>query len=68
MRVHETNLTPSGKCQGWHRVVTIQRRVEEAAMLPSSTVLKGIQHVPVILRVSLKVDMTRMWYAPYPPL
>lgn len=68
MHVHETNLTPSGKCQVWHRVVTIQRRVEEAAMLPFSAVLKVIRRVPAFLRVSLKVDMTRMWYAPYPPL
>lgn len=49
MHVHETNLTPSGKCQGWHRVVTIQRRVEEAAMLPFSAVLKVIRRVPAFL-------------------
>lgn len=62
MCVHETNLTPSGKRQGCHGEVTIQRRVKEAAMLPLSPILIACLHFFVFLSISLKVDLTRMLF------
>lgn len=67
MRVHETNLTPSGKRQVCHGVVTIQRRVKEAAMLPLPAILIACLRVLVFFSISLKVDMTRLLFPPYPP-
>lgn len=62
MHVHETNLTPSGKRQGCHGVATIQ-----AAMLPLPAILIACLCVLVFLSISLKADMTRMLFPPYPP-
>lgn len=67
MHVHETNLTPSGERQGCHGAVTIQRRVKEAAMIPSHCTSNSMSEFPCILSISFKVDMTRMLFPPYPP-
>lgn len=45
--VHETNLTPSGKCQGCQGVKTIQRRVKDTAMLPLPEILIACLYVLV---------------------
>lgn len=66
--VHETNLTPSGKCQGCQGVKTIQRRVKDTAMLPLPEILIACLCVLVFFKHLLKADMTRMLFSPYPPI